>query len=276
MRQLLQPGRLAAGIDGPDVEPAGVLDRAFRVLDDQGLVARQIGQHTRERPYHGPSIASANESNSGLPYQGQHTPHWHLPPRLTPMTSLVALVERRRYTWPSSRNKPNLISIRHSDAKAFSSRRVRFPESWQRHRTARASFAPRHYVTVTARLSERRQSCCWPALQRSNQMEAGGSGFLCHLIEIANAPLRIRCSQLRVEGSIACRRMLSSNAIGTVQAQQSGRRQCRASAAHECTRCGPRRNMDHVDAYDCISDLDRPPSVLDVELHRRPHIRQGL
>ena len=42
-RQLVQAGRLAAGIDRPDVEPAGVLDRAFGVLDDQRLLARKIG-----------------------------------------------------------------------------------------------------------------------------------------------------------------------------------------------------------------------------------------
>ncbi len=41
--ELLVAGRAAAGIDGPHVEPAGVLDRPFRVLDDQGLVARKIG-----------------------------------------------------------------------------------------------------------------------------------------------------------------------------------------------------------------------------------------
>ena len=41
-RGLLKPVGLAASIDGPDVEPARVLDRPFRILQDQGLVARNI------------------------------------------------------------------------------------------------------------------------------------------------------------------------------------------------------------------------------------------
>jgi hypothetical protein len=40
---LLQAVRLAAGIDRPDVEPAGILDGPFRVLDDQRFLARQVG-----------------------------------------------------------------------------------------------------------------------------------------------------------------------------------------------------------------------------------------
>ena len=40
--ELVQAGRLAAGVDRPDVEPAGVLDGAFGVLGDQRLVARQV------------------------------------------------------------------------------------------------------------------------------------------------------------------------------------------------------------------------------------------
>ena len=47
-RELVQAGRLAAGVDRPDVEPAGVLDRPFRVLDDQGFVARHVGRALRE------------------------------------------------------------------------------------------------------------------------------------------------------------------------------------------------------------------------------------
>ena len=45
-RELVQACRLTARIDRPDVEPAGVLDRPFGVLDDQRLVARQIGDRS--------------------------------------------------------------------------------------------------------------------------------------------------------------------------------------------------------------------------------------
>ena len=48
-RRLLQAVRLAAGVDRPDVEPAGVLDRAFRILEDERLVARQVARDALSR-----------------------------------------------------------------------------------------------------------------------------------------------------------------------------------------------------------------------------------
>ena len=41
-RGLLQPIGLRAGVDHPDVEPAGVFDGAFRVLEDQKVLPRNV------------------------------------------------------------------------------------------------------------------------------------------------------------------------------------------------------------------------------------------
>ncbi len=69
-RQLVQPGRLTAGIDGPDVEPARVLDRALGVLDDQRLVARQVGDHVlRQR-------CAERQQGQGGEQQASHHVHW--------------------------------------------------------------------------------------------------------------------------------------------------------------------------------------------------------
>ena len=39
---LLQPVRLRSGVDGPDVEPSGVLDSPFRVFEDQQFLPGNI------------------------------------------------------------------------------------------------------------------------------------------------------------------------------------------------------------------------------------------
>ena len=124
---LLQPVRLAAGVDGPDVEPSGILDGPLGILEDQGLVARQVGE---------PAL---RQELAGRRHQRQCSKQQRECPGTSACHGISSSMQpcfargscwRRRYTWPSSRNKPNRISIRHSDAKAFSSRRVRFSESW--------------------------------------------------------------------------------------------------------------------------------------------------
>ena len=63
-RQLMQPGRLAAGIDRPDVEPAGVLDRAFRILDDQRFLARKTGDRALGLGVHDPGAGEQEQSDT--------------------------------------------------------------------------------------------------------------------------------------------------------------------------------------------------------------------
>ena len=63
-RQLMQAGRLAAGIDRPDVEPAGVLDRAFRILDDQRFLARKVRDRALGLGVHDPGAGEQKPSDT--------------------------------------------------------------------------------------------------------------------------------------------------------------------------------------------------------------------
>ena len=72
--RLLQPVRLAARIDRPNVEPAGVLDGAFGVLEDQRFVARQVGKKPLSRRVakrHG----QPNGAEQDCSQAGDYAPH---------------------------------------------------------------------------------------------------------------------------------------------------------------------------------------------------------
>ena len=62
--QLLQAGGQATAICRPDVEPSGVSDRAFRVLDNQRLISRQTREVFRCIARKPSTIATAAQSQA--------------------------------------------------------------------------------------------------------------------------------------------------------------------------------------------------------------------
>ena len=83
--ELVQAGRLAAGIDRPDVEPAGVLDRPLGVLDDQRFLARQVGDRVLR-------LGLAGQASEADQHRDA-TPRPHVSPRSEPSVWAVLFVE---------------------------------------------------------------------------------------------------------------------------------------------------------------------------------------
>src|SRR5262245_56424496 len=66
--------------------------------------------------------------------------------------------------------------------------------------------------------------------------------------------------------------MLTCHSVWPIQAQQAAGRQNTAGATQQRLRYRPRRDVDHVDADDCIGGRDWPLRISDIKVKRPPHV----
>src|SRR5262249_38522850 len=107
-RRLLQAVGLAAGVDRPDVEPAGVFDGAFGIFQDQGLVARQIGKQPLGHGSPGEQGKAEAETQTGCQWMRLKPHRTFLLALARAPRLLLGLRRGKRYTSPPASNKPIL------------------------------------------------------------------------------------------------------------------------------------------------------------------------
>src|SRR5262245_31595212 len=66
--------------------------------------------------------------------------------------------------------------------------------------------------------------------------------------------------------------MLTCHSEWPIQAEKAARRQNTAGATKQRLRYRPRRDVDHVDADDCIGGRDWPLRISDIKVKRPPHV----
>ncbi len=111
---------------------------------------------------------------------------------------------------------------------------------------------------------------------RSSRSRPRASASRVEIVHVADAPGRVACSQVRVEGSVALCGVRTADPIGAIGEKRRARREQARGAVEEREARLEGGDVDHVDAEDGVGLFDGPRGLGHVEAQGRAHIVETL